>query len=60
MSGKGNKDLMICSVARGIVEVVLCGKMFRVGAGGMWRIREGEKCVGKKFGEEEAVVRWGL
>jgi hypothetical protein len=47
---------MICSVARGVVEVVLCGKMFRVGAGGMWRIREGEKCVGKKFGEEEAVV----
>jgi hypothetical protein len=48
--------LWILSVAQGTVEVGMCGKVFSVRIGGMWRLRGGEQCSLGNCGVEGAVV----
>lgn len=46
----------VVSVAQGIVEVTMCGKVFRVQEDGMWRLRTHEQCTVKNQGTAKAVV----
>ena len=34
----------ICSVAKGVVSVKLCGKEFPLGPNGIWKVPAGEEC----------------
>jgi hypothetical protein len=54
--GPGEATLQILSLAQGTVHVVMCGKIFGVQTGGMWRLRGREQCGLRNVGAEEAVV----
>lgn len=48
--------LRIVSIAQGKLEVTMCGKVFNIQEGGMWRLRAGEACSVKNQGENQALL----
>jgi len=52
-SGAGE---MICSVAKGRVEVLVGGRNFSIGEHGMWRVRPSNMCIMQNTGIDRAVL----
>ncbi|CAD6449804.1 ea8f093d-25fc-404d-ac15-b37ea0cac454 [Sclerotinia trifoliorum] len=51
-----NNGLQVCSVAQGSIWVSLGTEKFRISKGGMWRVREGEKCSVKNQDSQECIL----
>ncbi|APA12595.1 hypothetical protein sscle_09g073650 [Sclerotinia sclerotiorum 1980 UF-70] len=51
-----NSGLQVCSVAQGSIWVSLATEKFRISKGGMWRVREGEKCSVKSQDGHECIL----
>ena len=50
------QKVQICSVARGRADVTIDGMRFRIGEGGMWRVRGCEKCTVQNELNEDLFV----
>ncbi|KAF7866791.1 hypothetical protein EAF04_005633 [Stromatinia cepivora] len=51
-----SNGLQVCSVAQGSIWVSLGTEKFRISKGGMWRVREGEKCSVKNQDGHECIL----